>query len=280
MAKKLYTKKECKGKCTIINKDEENFAWLTKLNSTASMELTEENDKIFLFKKTKWDGDTLFRSGKRTITDLGDASDGGKKSFRNSINSIRVSCFDIRVKYHIVKSSKGEFPGGFSSNATMESNINKMHILASNIWEEVLLRLDNVGFAYHTNDDYFDLSDESKCKNVDFNKDFNIPQQFAHVFVVDKSFALGCALPRRSSRAFHINARNDNNLMKGARTLAHELGHSLGLSHGGNSNKDRLMTQTGSSAPVYGTNLSFAEVERVHDSLSDKKGDDRLYRIE
>jgi hypothetical protein len=280
MAIKLYTRQSCKGDCTIVRKNERKLGVLSKLNSTASMELTQADDRVLLFQKQHWEGDALFRAGRRTIEDLGDPAQGGKKGFRNSLNSIRVAPFSIRVRYHVIKSSKGQLPGGYEKDVYLEAFLGKTHYLASAVWEKALIRLALVDIVYHEDDAYFDLSTEAKCRNVDFERDFGIERQYAHVFVVDRSFALGCALPRQTTRGFHIDLREGDSLSLHARTLAHELGHSLGLSHGGNSQKSRLMTQTGASAPEYGTDLSTAEVEAVHVGLADKKEPDSRYRVE
>lgn len=276
MAIKAYSKKDCKGKCTIINSDHEKFGNLSTLGSTASIELTSDNDKVLLFKKKYWDGEVIFRSGKQVIADLDDPAKGGKKGFRNSLNSIRISNFKIRMKYHVAIKSDGTLPNGYSTRTQVENVVSKVHIMASNIWEKGLIELVKSDIIFETDDDLFN----GTCGDLVDNTNYNITPNYCHVFLTDTLPSLGCAGPRSKVSGFMMQFRNDNNLTLTARTLAHELGHNLGLGHKDNTNKNRLLTQTGASAPVYGTKLMNLDLSIVHEGISDKKLPESNYRRE
>ena len=280
MTIKFYSKKNCDGKVTIIDEDIDSFSSLSTLGSTASIELTSENDRILLFKKKKWNGDVLFLSGKQTITDLGDEDQVGKKGFRNSVNSVRITPFSVRLKYHIIKDNNGTLPRDNSSPETLEILLAKMRTLASNIWEdEAMIKLTDGGLTYQVNDALF----KSECGNGEIHAAYpDLVENRAHVFIVNEIDSLGCAGRRKVTPGFFVASGPSHSLSAMTRTLAHELGHSWGLDHGREVNPDgtKLMTQTGEANEGYSTRIGKVQVEKVHEGLSDKSGDKSDYRLE
>lgn len=278
MTIRFFSRKDCKGKSTIVNSNLESFSTLSTLGSTASVELTSSSDKILLFKKTKWNGEVLFLDGKQTVQDIGDDEQGGKKGFRNSVNSARVTPFEIRVKFHVITDNQGTLPRGNPSKQGLESFLGKTRILASNIWEdEALIRLTDGGIVYTQNQTLFN----AKCGQDMINEEFpNLKKNKAHVFIVNTINKLGCAGVRASNPGFFVASGEQLSISDVSRTLAHELGHSLGLGHGKNTDGSKLMTQTGNADPTDNTNIGTFQVEKTHEALSDKKGDEADYRQE
>ena len=277
MAIKLFPQRNLQGKYTIIKNDKQRFTGpYLALGASKSMELTSDNDRIILFKNNNWDGEAMFRSGKQVINDLGNESGKGKAGFDKGFRSLRITNFKIRMKYHIIMKSDGTLPGNEPSKQSIEMKIGKLHIMASNIWKQGLISWVNDGCIYEEDNDLF----EARCGDLIANPNYYIAQSHCYPFIVDKLNKLGCAGPRWKVSGFLSQLRKDNNLNLNARTWAHELGHQLGLGHGSNSIKNRLMTQTGSAAPIYGTELSDVELEKVHKGLSDTSAMAALYRQE
>lgn len=272
---------------TIIRGDDAKFPALSTLASTASVELTSDDDKILLFKDKDWLGDVLYLKGKKTISNLNDEDDGGKKGFANSVSSVRKTPFTIKVKYHVIMDSAGTLPYGNTTKPKLESVIMKAHVLAAIIWEDSLIKLERDDIVYWTNDALL----EADCSYEKLADEYpNLNRQLAHCFVVEnvtgekeklgKANILGCSQKRAVTPGFYLEAGSSRSISELARTIAHELGHSLGLEHGSNSDKNMLMTQAGKASPILGTDIGRVRSEKVHIGLADKKEDDKNYRRE
>jgi hypothetical protein len=124
------------------------------------------------------------------------------------------------------------------------------------------------------NDDYFDL--DGGYADLREERTFQTTEQVMHAFLVNSANVLGAAVRRDDNRRFFCTVRSGA-IPAAGRTLAHEIGHSLGLGHGANTDPNLLMSQT---AVGSGTNITDDQVETVHKGLADRRGPDRLFRRE
>lgn len=193
----------------------------------------------------------------------------------NAVSSIRVTNFHIRMRYHIIQNSSGNFPGGIANQAVMDTFIGNIHTALNTIWNQGFIEFEDIGHTVHVNDDYFDMSGE--YGDLREETVFQTTEQAAHCFLVNSATGLGAAVRRENSRRFMVRVRAAN-AVGTARTLAHEIGHSLGIGHGANTDPNLLMSQSGVGP---GTDLTDAQIETVHEGLSDpRRSPNALYRIE
>jgi len=274
MVATLFGRQDFFGQALDIDRDIQNLGTTRIGHRASSLRMTEPTDRILLFQRRNWLGRAICRRGPHEITNLGREEEGGKRGLNNRISAVRFTEFRIRIRYHIIQSSTGAWPDGIADEAAMESYIAQIHERANSIWSSGFLQFTDIGHSVHVNDDYFDL--DGGYADLREERTFQTTEQVMHAFLVNSANLLGAAVRRDDSRRFFCTVRSGA-IPAAGRTLAHEIGHSLGLGHGANTDPNLLMSQT---AVGSGTNITDDQVETVHEGLADRRGPDRLFRRE
>lgn len=249
--------------------------------STSSMNMNNNRDRILLFKGRNWQENVMFRTGVNSIDRTGRPADGGKTGFNNGIRSARITNFNVRVNYHVIRDANGNFPGGIANRTAMNTYINSIHGQINTIWNRSFINFINFRTNIHDSDRFFNMRRDFVALLL--NRSMSTRRDSVDLFLVNSigRGTLGTAVSARLSTKLMVNVRRTrtNNATGGAaRTLAHEIGHTFSLGHGSNSVANNLMTQTGSGGT--GTRLTVAQVERVHRKISYRTGDLRNLRRE
>lgn len=289
----LYGRKNCKGSSVRITRDYSDLKDTSLNYRTSSAELTGTGDKIVFYNERHWKGDAMFRSGRMNITDMGDPAEGGHSKFNNGVKSIRTTPFTVKVKYHFIYKD-GELPGdhdGVIGLLTLAKHIDDLHQIAADIWLPYLVKLEKEPTVNHYNSaEYFDLElGKDEFDKLKADDDMTFANYCVNVVFVDDVVGTGTAnvtgkadLGAMAKPVVVLELRPERLLFTNGRAIAHEIGHTFGLTHGTNSNNRRLMTQAGQLTGDIedAVELSQAEAETVHTELA--KNDERrpLLRVE
>ncbi|MGI9594793.1 MAG: hypothetical protein ACR2QK_01455 [Acidimicrobiales bacterium] len=297
MSLTLFGHKNCKGSSVQINR---NYSDLkdTSLNYRASSaRLSSSGDTAIFYKETSYRGEAMFRSGNKTIENLGDPGDGGKNGFNNKVKSVRITPYRMKVKYHFMY-KEGELPGdhdGVLGMLTIAQHINELHEVAAEIWEPYMVELEKETLlGFYNSSKYFEV-DLTTGEEVQLQSD---PiAEFANwrvdvVFVEDVISQKEKDNPGTNTTGWGgspitdpmviLELRPESLTFTNGRAIAHEIGHICGLGHGSNDNPNRLMTQAGqiSSSLTDAVKLSQSEAETVHTELANNDVSRPLLRLE
>ena len=263
----LYEKANFRGEFLHIKNDRDTLRGSKVGNNPCSIKMTEDSDAILLCKKKNWNGGVFYLRGKNKIPDLGNADDGGKQGFGNSITSVRLKPFTIKVNVTIVTGENGALPGNWSSRTAVTQDIDSIITMANDFYgdENALLKVKLSDLTFRKNEKRFRMSE----------KEWNsIPAKWKQAKVIDIVFpdtiegAVGRARFPWHGKFCLVSARRAT-VDKMARTFVHELGHYWGLRHKtGGGNKANIMTQSKTGDHINASRLRNVQIECIHQVLA------------
>lgn len=269
----LFARRDFKGD-DITGADLSHFSQIAHPMVPTSIRMTSASDRILLFTRPNWQGRAKFLSGAQSIEHLGHRGDGGEAGFGNTISSMRVTPFRMKLRFHVVTSRNPNvvFPGGLANGVDTEQYINEAVTRANVIWGPKLLQfeLESVKFPEDVSE-FFNLNKEFWRIMLNSRK-FDRAKGVANIVLVNNlgGNVIGTSVPHGLSKMIAVEA-----VQGGAgHTVAHEMGHFLGmLMH--EKATDNLMSPSGS-----GIVLTDEQVADAHQSLSHFAELDRGLRIE
>lgn len=288
MTIKLFQDKEMKGRSMQISRNFRSLKTTTLGNHPSSLTMSSNDDAVLLFDKEDWHGGVMYFRGKRNMTSLGKTSQGGEWFSANSVTSVRVTPFTLKLNVNVITTGDGRFPGGAPGETrdagrmqypvksqSIESSIGKAALLANFFYErtDAMLKLEVTRFNYIPNDGKFDLK---KSETADFPADWKRKGEIDVIVCNTLQKAHGMAKFPWWGKVV-ILEMDDRSINEIARTLAHEIGHYLGLTHGsGGGGAKNLMTASDLACPIDETTLASEQIEEMHQKLArnlTRKGD-------
>lgn len=249
-----------------------------------SIRFTSSPDAVLLFKNDDWHGGAIFIRGAKSVSDLGSAKEGGRTLFGNSVRPIRVTPFKLKLNISVLKDG-GEGPGSWASESAAHRSVREVVGLANAYYlaERALLQLEIARVTSRDDPAHFNLSGIEGWK---FPGDWKQKGEADVIFVNrfeeegttgrTKNLCFGetvavCATANPKGQPGEVMTTEDM-----AVTLAHELGHHMGLGHG-TAGKDaaNIMFKHGR----LGNSLSDFELDddqirEVHERQRDEAGDE------
>jgi len=281
MSLQLFGKPQFNGQSITVTADTPDLV-TTSLNYRASSaRLTNSSDRVLLFTETGFRGQVMFRRGQVNIINLGKdrgrvTPNGqihwGKNGFNNNVRSVKVTPFDVNLKYHYVYDGTNgtNLPGtpevndDFVDWINLAAKINEVHSSILPAFDRAMINMvkDPI-FGQIDNRFYFDMlqdrsiiSDEvnqfrrdntigllRSAINVVFVNDLatvaiNSPLEgldgLGPEYTFDPNTFLVCFVEMKD------NSETDNM----ARTLGHEIGRMLGLQSFANQSAGTLNLMT------------------------------------
>ena len=284
MTIELFGHKDFHGNSAEIKNNVSDMKHTLLRYRASSMKLLDGCDKALLFQGCDWTGDVMWRHGVARVGDLGD--------FNNKVKSVRILPFHMKLKYHVIYSGK-DLPGPNDSGTGLYSGmgnllnlaklVKEMHRIVHDVWNEYLIDLlMEESISWQEVKKYFTLNlKRGELEELTNENEINFPTDCVNVVLVDdvrqsrkQRNAVGVAtdIGSLSTPVVVAEVISSSDVFQNARTIAHEIGHMFGLSHGGNCDPTRLMTQTGavkaSGRVEDAVHLSREEVETVHRNLA------------
>lgn len=252
------------------------------------MRLSADSDAVLLCRREGWQGQSLFKRGPADLPHLGRPAQGGKTGLGNDVRSVRITPFGLRVHFHVVTTSGGDFPGNLSSEANATTYVQDTVAAAAAIWAPFLIRLDFSGVSFAADDELFNVRGEF-IKLARADEVFNFRQGMANPVLVDRvglrKNVAGKSLPACLTTQLAIEHQvggtfPDGTFINGFEVagfvLAHELGHFLGLVHRLTGNN--LMRQRGVNN-LTNFELHDSQVEGAHAALGRADGTPDQLRV-
>jgi hypothetical protein len=286
MAITIFKDKNCKGASQFVGSDIRDLKD-EPADKPGSMQLSEHIDSVLLFKNDDWHEGALFIRGQKTVTDLGSAKEGGRFGFGNSIRSVRITPFTLRLNISVVMNGT-DYPGIWPSDWWAEGMINDI-VRRANIFylaQHALLNLEVANITFRNDAEHFNVTTGELMKFPgDWKRDGEVDVIFVNRF--EKEGEAGCAHKPMFGETVIVSVmvnpdgapdapRMNENM---AYILVHELGHYLGLGHGtANDNTSNIMhpdapPQTALLADV---DLWDDQIREMHDRLANhhtRRGD-------
>jgi len=253
------------------------------------MRLSAASDAVLLCRREGWQGQSLFKRGPANIPHLGRPSEGGRTGLGNDVRSVRIAPFGLRVQFHVVTTTSGDFPGNLSSEADATAYVEDIFAVAAAIWAPFLIRLDFNGVTFAADDKLFDVRGEF-IKLARADEVFNFRKGMANPVLVNRvgvfKGVAGKSLPACLTTQMAIEHQvggtfPDGTFVNGTDVagyvLAHELGHFLGLVH--RFTDKNLMKRSGDSDLLSNTELLDTQVEKAHAALGRADGTPDQLRV-
>ena len=243
MSVTLFPRKDFEGSSFVVDRNHSVMSDTSIGHAATSMRLSADSDAVLLCRREGWQGQSLFKRGPADLPHLGRPSQGGKTGLGNDVRSVRITPFGLRVHFHVVTTTGGDFPGNLSTEANATTYVQDTVAAAAAIWAPFLIRLDFNGVSFAADNDLFDVrGDFIKLARADEVFDFR--QGMANAVLVDRvgvrKNAAGKSLPACLTTQMAIEHQlggsfPDGTFINGTDVagfvLAHELGHFLGLVH-------------------------------------------------
>ena len=286
----LFPRKEFEGSRVVVETSHSVMRDTPIGHGATSMRLSADSDAVLLCRREGWQGQSLFKRGPANLPHLGRPSQGGKTGLGNDVRSVRVTPFGLRVHFHVVTTTSGDFPGNLASEADATSYVQDVLAVAAGIWAPFLIRLDLNGVSFAADDELFDVRGEF-IKLARANEVFHFRQGMANPVLVERvglfKGVAGKSLPACLTTQMAIEHQlgglfPDGTFINGTDVagyvLAHELGHFLGLLAHRRTDKN-LMRRSGDSSLLSNTELLDSQVEDAHAALGRADGTPDQLRV-
>lgn len=271
MTMTLYAKKDLKGKSLVITRNFSNLRDTDLGNNPSSIRMTEADDAILLFNKKDWEGGVMYFRGIRTMDSLGKLSQGGELFKGNSVTSVRVTPFMVNLNITYV-TSDGRIPGGYPDADQVEVTFTKAIALANAFFndQKAMITMQIARKSFRDNPRKFDLT---ALGATDFPADWTNPREIDLVVCNSLRSGVGQAPFPWWGKTIVVAMADTSGAQRSvgsvARTLAHELGHFLGLTHGsGNGQAANIMTQSVNGLTIGESVLSPEQIEEMQTKLA------------
>ena len=285
----LFPRKDFEGSGFVVDKSHSVMSDTPIGHGATSMRLSAASDAVLLCRREGWQGQSLFKRGPADVPHLGRPSQGGKTGLGNDVRSVRITPFGLRVQFHVVTTTTGDFPGNLSTEADATTYVENLVAVAAAIWAPFLIRLDLNGVSFTADDELFDVRGQF-IKLAAADKVFNFRQGMVNPVLVERvgifKGVVGKSLPACLTTQMAIEHQlgglfPDGTFVNGTDVagyiLAHELGHFLGLVHRQTDNN--LMRRAGDSNLLSQTELLDSQVENAHTALGRADGKPDQLRV-
>lgn len=288
MSVTLFPRKDFEGSRFVVDKNHSVMSDTPIGHGATSMRLSAASDAVLLCRREGWQGQSLFKRGPADLPHLGRPSQGGKTGLANDVRSVRITPFGLRVHFHVVTTTSGDFPGNLASEADATTYVQETVAAAAAIWAPFLIRLDFAGVSFAADDELFDVRGQF-IKLARADEVFDFRQGMANPVLVQRVGLLkgvaGKSLPACLTTQMAIEHQLGGNFPDGTfingtdvagYVLAHELGHFLGLVHRLTGNN--LMRPRGVN-DLQNFELHDFQVEEAHAALGRADGTPDQLRV-
>ena len=285
----LFPRKDFEGSGFVVDKSHSVMTDTPINHSATSMRLSAASDAVLLCRREGWHGQSLFKRGPADLPHLGRPSQGGKTGLGNDVRSVRITPFGLRVHFHVVTTTAGDFPGNLASEADATAYVEDVVAAAAVFWAPFLIRLDFNGVSFAADDDLFDVRGEF-IKLARADEVFDFRKGMANPVLVERVGRLknvaGKSLPACLTTQMAIEHQlggtfPDGTFINGfdlaGFVLAHELGHFLGLVH--RFTGKNLMRPRPVDSLVGQNELHDSQVEGAHAALGRADGTPDQLRV-
>ncbi|HET6522828.1 MAG TPA: hypothetical protein VFG47_23840 [Geminicoccaceae bacterium] len=263
----LFSDSNFRGDSMVVRNDLDTLRRTQVGNNPSSIKMTEDDDAILLCSKTNWNGEVFYLRGNHEISDLGDPDSGGKQGFRNSVTSVRVTPFTVKVNVTIVTGEDGTLPGTWSSRTEANADIATIISRANDFYEDekALLKVELADTTFRADEKRFRMSEKEWG---------SIPASWKKAHLIDVVFpdtiegAVGLGNFPWHGKFCLVSARRAT-VDEMARTFVHELGHYWGLTHeSGGGNPENIMTQSSTGKHITQSRLRDGQIEDIQQKLA------------
>ena len=288
MAIILFAKTDFRGDSFVVN---QNFSDLKDTGvgfRTSSIRLETAADAALFFRRTGWHGEALFRRGPKDISHAGRSGQGGKVGFANDIRSVRITPFGLHLRFHVVTSESGQFPGGLVDSQAVDRYLSDALAEANALWAPFLLQYNLLETRRLASDKLFNIAGRREFLAVIVSRNIGaVIGCWNAYFVNDAGRPAGISEPRVVSNRMVFEyvadtAGNSRADVSGF-TLGHETGHFLGqvphtIDSSNLMHRKAVLDSTGVN--ITNRSLEDKQVEGFHEVLGRNSDDQRGVRKE
>jgi hypothetical protein len=265
MAITLYKKPNFNGDRFVVTANRSSLKTSAVKNGTSSLTLSSDADKALFFKREDYNGGVMFRQGRWNISKMSSKAQGGKIGFGDTLSSVRLTPFNVKVFVTVIQTDAGGFPGTLTSQADATTYLNSVFAEANTLWAQGLIRLQRRGTIFRRSTKFHDMKGEAFLLAIRTGW-----KEAGHinVFLVNTlKGALGMQIPCSGKTIVLVH----NSVAEAGNTLAHEVGHFLGLSHD-SAQRDNTNVMQGPGKGrdwwVGRRDFSGQQIEDAHEKLS------------
>lgn len=235
----IFKDKDFKGPSQVVTSDIRDLKD-RPADKPGSIKLSELRDAVLLFKNDNWHGGALFIRGTESISDLGSPKEGGRMLFGNSVRSVRITPFKLKLNISVVTNGD-KFPGIWPNELWADAAVRDVVERAKNFFlaQMALLQLEIARITYRNDAQHYNLSNVESWKYPgDWKRNGEVDVIFVNRFEEEgvggrtKMPCFGetvvvCVTANLKDQPDQVMTNEDI-----AGILVHELGHHLGLGHG------------------------------------------------
>lgn len=276
MAITLFQDKNFRDRSMAVTQSVADLKDVSIGKNPSSIRLTAAAESILLYTQKDWDGDVHYLRGPAGVADLGSKDAGGEFGFGNSVRSVRITPFRLRLNVNVIRNEAGELPGQWATGteqSRMQAIVTRINSFLTA--QRALLTLEIARVTLRTSNAKYNLSLTDQFRfPAEWRNTHEVDVMVVNQFERDGLVGVG-KLPHFGhtvmAAATFIDGNGEQQLLPDATiayTLIHELGHYLGLQHN---------TANGSSANLMfpevinglsGVSLSTAQIEEMQQKLA------------